>query len=238
MGLTIHYSLSTDLKTATDVHTLVEAIRQFALDLPFKQVSDLKEFSAADPEQDDDEDRWLRIQAEASLERNGRHYRVPPKRIVAFSAWPGEGCEPANIGFCQYPSSIVADGKRLRTGLNGWSWSSFCKTQYASNPDCGGIANFVRCHLLVIKTLDFIRSTGLAEVHVDDEGGYDQQRDIQALVKEVGSWNELLAGLTNQIREATGPALESAITRFPNFEHLEAKGLERLKKLREERDGR
>lgn len=236
MGLTVHYSLATDLKKPADVRTLVETIRQFALDLPFRHVGDLKDFLHDDPESDDEEDRWLRIQADGNLEHDDRHFRIPAKRTIAFSTWPGEGCEAANFGFCQYPGYITVDGKRLPTKLKNWTWSSFCKTQYSSNPDCGGIENFIRCHLLIIKTLDFLKGCGLVEVEVSDEGGFWVQRDMKALVQEVGEWNEFLAGFTNQIRaaaEGDGQSIESVITRFPNFEHLEAKGLARLEKLRE-----
>ena len=48
----------------------------------------------------------------------------------------------------------------LKTGLSGWRWSSFCKTQYASNPQCGGVPHFLRCLSLArisfgSKTLGF-----------------------------------------------------------------------------------
>lgn len=127
------------------------------------------------------------------------------------------------------------DCKRIATKLKGWTWSSFCKTQYASNPNCGGVENFVRCHLLIIKVLDFIKRTGLASVDVSDEGGFWEQRDIKALVQEVGSWNEFIAAFTSELRNAVNgdsQTIEAVITKFPNFEHLEAKGLERLSKLR------
>lgn len=49
MGLTIHYSLKANLTKPSDVRTLVETIRQFAMDLPFRHVSELKEFANSDP---------------------------------------------------------------------------------------------------------------------------------------------------------------------------------------------
>jgi hypothetical protein len=94
------------------------------------------------------------------------------------------------------------------------------------------VQNFLRCHLGVVKILDFIKVTGLAKIEVSDEGGYWEQRDVKALVQEVGKWNEFIAGFTGELREMVGPELESAITGFPNFEHLEAKGLKRLAQLR------
>ena len=44
MGLTIHYKLTTDLKQTGDIRTLVASLREFARDLPFKEVGKLLEF--------------------------------------------------------------------------------------------------------------------------------------------------------------------------------------------------
>ena len=235
MGLTIHYGLTTDLSKPKDVCQLVEAVRQFALDLPFESVSDIIEFTGDDAEPEDESARWLRIQSESHVEVGTFHYRVPAKHCVAFSTWPGQGCEAANFGFCKYPAFINVEGKRVSTKRKGWSWSSFCKTQYASDPQLGGVQHFLRCHLGVIKILDFVKATGLADVEVSDEGGYFDQRDVKALVQEVGEWNDFIAGFTGELKDAIGPQLESAITSFPNFEHLEARGLARLEKLRREK---
>ena len=52
---------------------------------------------------------------------------------------------------------VFQQKRKIKTGLStGWHYSTFCKTQYASNPDCGGIPNFIRCHLSVIHLLDRI----------------------------------------------------------------------------------
>jgi len=235
MGLTIHYSLTTDLTKPKDIRQLVEVVRQFALDLPFESVSEIIEFNGDEPQSEDDAARWLRIQSESHVEVGQFHYRVPPKHCIAFSTWPGQGCEAANFGFCKYPSFINVEGKRIATNRKGWSWSSFCKTQYASDPQLGGVQHFLRCHLGVVRILDFIKATGLAQVEVSDEGGYWDQRDVKALVQEVGEWNEFIAGFTGELKDAIGPQLEAAITSFPNFEHLEARGLARLEKLRRDK---
>ena len=235
MGLTIHYGLTTDLSKPSDVRQLVEAVRQFALDLPFENVSEIIEFTGDETEPEDETARWLRIQSESHVEVGHYHYRVPPKHCIAFSTWPGQGCEAANFGFCKYPAFIMVEGKRIATKRKGWSWCSFCKTQYASDPQVGGVQHFLRCHLGVIKVLDFLKATELAQVEVSDEGGYFEQRDVKALVQEVGEWNEFIAGFTGELKDAIGPQLEAAITSFPHFEHLEARGLARLEKLRREK---
>ena len=235
VGLTIHYGLTTDLATPNQVRQLVEAVRQLALDLPFESVSEIIEFTGDEPESEDNTARWLGIQSEGHVEVGQYHYRVPPKHYIAFSTWPGQGCEAGNFGFCKYPAFITVEGKRIATKRKGWMWSSFCKTRYASDPSCGGVQHFLRCHLGVIKILAFIKATKLAEVEVSDEGGYWEQRDVKALVQEVGEWNEFIAAFTGELRDAIGPQLEAAITNFPNFEHLEARGLARLEKLRRDK---
>src|SRR5207248_2323522 len=107
-------------------------------------------------------------------------------------------------------------------------WASFCKTQYASNPACGGLENFLRCHLGVVKLLDFARRTGLAAVEVDDEGDYWGRRDPVALARAVGRENEFLAALAGRLKDRAGRqglSVEAAVLGFPDFERLEADGL-------------
>ena len=230
MGLTIHYQLQSASRSPMKARQVLEQLRQKALDLPFHQVGEIIEVSgvAADFDTLDQDDplRWLLIQAGQHLERDGRHYRVTPQQVMAFSTWPGEGCEQANFGLAIYPKTIEVDGKRLRTNLADWSWGSFCKTQYASNPDFGGMENFLRCHLAVVKLLDHAKELGLLK-HVSDEGEYCEKRDIKALAQEVGDWNSMIAGWAGRFKDAFGDGVVSEITNYPNFEHLEAKGNER-----------
>jgi hypothetical protein len=237
MGLTIHYDLKTNLTKPQDIRQLVESMRQHALDLPFKEVSEIKEFTGPETswETEDDPDRWLKIQTAGHASLGQTHYRVPALNIVALHTWPGEGCEQANFGFCQYPAYFKPEKRRIATNLIGWQWHSFCKTQYASDPKCGGTEYFLRCHLCVIKMLDFIKQTGHVEVEVSDESDYWQHRDIKKLAQKVGEWNELVAGVASELRstaDAEGKNIVAPITGFPNFEHLEAKGLERIAELR------
>lgn len=145
--------------------------------------------------------------------------------------------------------------RMIKTRLRGWRYSGFCKTQYASNADCGGIPNFVRCHLCVIHLLDRIAQLPTMKVEINDEGKYgrsyytddpwaekrvytwhDGKYDVKALVEEVGEWNEMIAatfGSLNDTLKASGSPLgiESPISGFPNFEHLEFKGRQNQKHL-------
>jgi hypothetical protein len=232
MGLSIGYTLTTDLGETADIRRLVEGFRQFALDLPLATVGPVVEFTAADDDPEDETDRWLRIQAESYVQIGDTYHTVAPTHGFAFSTWPGAGSEPANFGFCTYPPFVEIRGEQIPTQRPGWSWRSSCKTQYASNPSHGGVRHFLRCHLVVVKMLDFFQATGLTHVHVVDDGGYWQQRDVAALAREIVKWNELIAGFAGQLKDALGPTMEAAITDFADFEHLEAKGLERLNDLR------
>lgn len=231
MGLTIHYSLTSKSRSVRNVRSQVEQLRQRALDLPFQSVTDVVELQGHECDwqalADNDLNRWMLIQAGKYIEKNGRHYSVSPKHLLAFTANPGEGCEAVNIGLCLYPSTLEVEEssgtKRIRTGLSGWSWQSFCKTQYASNPDCGGVENFLRCHLSAIRLLDHAQELGILD-EVSDEGGYWDKRDVRSLTEEVGSWNSMIAAWVGEFKDLVSNDCEAEIAKYPNFEHLEADG--------------
>ena len=90
----------------------------------------------------------------------------------------------------------------------------------------GGVEHFLRCHLAVVKLLDHAKTLGLLG-EVKDEGDFWEKRDVQALAKEVGDWNTMLAGWAGRFKDAFGEGIVSEIANFPNFEHLEAKGEQR-----------
>jgi len=238
MGLTIHYSLKAKGSDAL-ARKLVEQLHQKAHDLPFKEVGDIVDLSGdqCDFDRRDKEDplRWLLIQAQGSVslarlpgESEYSSRRVPPTRIIAFTAWPGEGCEESNFGLCQYPAEIMdpRHGK-LKTKLAGWCWKSFVKTQYSSDPNCGGAPNFLRCHLTVIAMVDKAKELGCLD-EVSDEGGFWEQRNVEALVKEIGSWNQMIAAFGGKLKDVLGGGLEMPISEYPNFEQLELAGQSQL----------
>ena len=252
MGLTIHYSLSLPAKTIlSDVRQKLGALRQTCLDLPFKEVGELVEFRGSDCDWNkrDREDplRWFLIQSDTFVnykyDRSGKPFRVEgcengtyshnvlPQQIVGFSTWPGEGCEQAIIGLCRFPKTTVVpnnrSGKnhRLPVGDGAWRWHSFCKTQYA-NSACGGLGNFLRCHLSVIAMLDAAKKLGFG-VECSDEGGYWEKRDVQALVKEIGEWDAFIAAFGGALKDAAGAdgmTIEAPITERKDFEALEMQG--------------
>ena len=146
--------------------------------------------------------------------------------------------------------------RKVKTRLaSRWSYSTFCKTQYASNEECGGIPNFVRCHLCVIHLLDRIAKLPTMKADINDEGKYgrsyytddpwakervytwhDGKYDVKALVQEIGEWNQMLAatfGALNDVLKSNGSSacLDAPITGFPDFEQLEFKGRKNHKYL-------
>jgi len=244
MGLTIHYQLTTSTSDEGHARKLVQQLRQAALDLPFQHVGEIVEFQGdqCDYKQraDSDPHRWLLIQAGTFIalpvtpaeRRRGvrRDMDVRPLHIIAFSTKPGQGCEPANFGLCQYPGEVSDPGfGRHKTKLKGWSWHSFCKTHYASDPRCGGLPNFLRCHLGVVALLDEAKKLGFLG-SVNDEGDFWQTRSLERLTKEIGEQSATLAGFLGALKDAMGQApggagtVEAPIAAYPNFEHLEAEG--------------
>lgn len=233
MGLTIHYSLTSTGQEA-DARDLVHKLHRAAQDLPFDEVSDAVEFQGdeCDSKKRDKADphRGLLISACQYLSLESGYLVVVPEPVIAFTTWPGAGCEFAKIGLCRYPHAIERQGRRFKTGLTGWSWQSFCKTQYASDPQCGGAAHFLRCHLAVIALLDAAKRLGYLK-SVSDEGGFWENRSIEARAKTVGDWNVMIAafgGALKSLWAESGGHVESPITNYSNFEHLEAEGQKHL----------
>lgn len=226
MGLTIHYSLRSEASSPEQAKQLVQRLRQAALDLAMSEVGEVVEFSGTACDfrtAQDDSVRWLLVQARRMIPIGEAYGLVVPIRVFAFSTWPGEGCEAANFGLAHYPDTVESEEGVLTTSLRGWSWQSFCKTQYASNPDIGGMANFVRCHVTVVRLLDQAKAMGVLEA-VKDESHFWDNRDVKALVETVGQWNSQIAALVGQYKDQTGGSVIAPITEYPNFEHLEAKG--------------
>ena len=243
MGLTIHYQLAT---AGDEAHSrkLVQQLRQAALDLPLQRVGDVAEFRGDEcnwkQRAKDDPHRWLLIQARTQIElpvepsekRRGisREMDVLPQHVIAFETEPGEGCEPANFGLCHFPREVAhPEFGKVQTKLSGWWWHSFTKTHYASDPRCGGLPNFLRCHLGVVALLDEAKKLGVLGT-VSDEGGFWETRSLDRLTKEIGKQSAMLASVLGVLKDAVGQApggagtVEAPIAGYPNFEHLEAEG--------------
>ncbi|MGI8979062.1 MAG: hypothetical protein ACR2FY_07540 [Pirellulaceae bacterium] len=227
MGLTLHFTLKAPAATsAMEARCLIEKLQATAKELPFRLVTEVFELTG-----DACEFEHGRRDVPITLLLHGSRYlkqgeedwiSVTPTHLIGFFVAVGEGCEPADFGLALYPEFVTApDGERMETGLTGWSWQSFCKTQYASNPKAGGQENFLRCHLNLIKMLDAAQSLGIVE-KVQDEGEYWESRDLTQLCERLKVYNTLIAGFAGELKDRM--KVEAPITSFPNFEHLEAEG--------------
>jgi hypothetical protein len=214
MGLTIVYNLSVDEDDPTSIRDLIGQLRSRAIKLPFTEVTDVIELhdDAADfrNSNPDDPNWWLLIQAGQYLVGESRCQSLPPRHLIAFTTVPGDGCEPANFGLCRRPE-----------GLSGWRWSSFCKTVYANHREYGGVMNFLKCHIAVIKVLDYAREMGL-KTEVSDPSGYWDSRNPEDLARAVGGWTPKIASFLARQRGESDETLLARVASYPVLEHLMA----------------
>lgn len=237
MGLTIHYKLrlATDAKGARQ---RVQALYERAAQLPFDQVHPTIEHGSPDATPDEPLEpeflEWMQLWGTHYLELPDRSeddslLMVPPLHILRFSCLTS-GAETAGFGLASHPATIRDNktGRTISTGLEGlYTWHGFCKTQYASAPQLGGIDNFLRAHVTIVEVLDAAAELGF-EVSVTDEGNYWQTRDRNVLTKELQRMNGLVAAFTGKLKDALGNEpgrVQASITEYSNFEHLEAEGL-------------
>jgi hypothetical protein len=167
MGLTIHWSFQGPPLRA-HAQAVIEKMRQRALDLPFESVSEIVHFQGPetvfDREQNDDFG-WLKVISNQIIWNKdlslGRH--CPAKELMGFLIDVAPGADLMGVYLADYPKMIMVKDertrrlRRLRTDLTSWYGSGFCKTQYASHPDCGGIPTFLRAHLSIVRLLDFAK---------------------------------------------------------------------------------
>lgn len=272
MGLTVHANFKSNLSGIRAIRQVMKQMRNICLDLPFKEVSDIVELTKNDfVEIDNNKDHALRhlllsgcAHIEYDRQRTGnsisyRDAQVYANHYIGFTIWPGEGSESMDIYLATYPKTVDIkfeafpwNNRRLKTNLKGWSGHSFCKTQYASDPECGGIVNFIRCHITLITALEKMKELEGIEIEIDDEGKYgpsrysDDYKEAYAagkeptyvwhpgkyspaeLIKEIGEWNEMIAGFGGALKDAVGNQVkvDSPIFGYENFEHLEFKGQE------------
>ena len=114
-----------------------------------------------------------------------------------------------------------------------YAWYSSCKTQYAGNPKLGGEPNFLKAHLSLIELLDRIEMTGV-KVRIRDDSRYAKHRDVDRLLREVRKWDSIIASVAGRLGDALGReghSLVAPIKNRPDFEHLEARGGDILRKM-------
>lgn len=143
--------------------------------------------------------------------KRGWDYREETHSIRPVEAWIFEidvanGSEEARFGLIKYPKVITiknptygwGDDNRtdefieVKTGLTGWHWKTFCKTQFAAH---NGLVNFLRGHVGLIAFLDYIKKNTPLEVAVRDEGEFWDNRNVVQLAVEVKLWETMLGSL-------------------------------------------
>jgi len=212
------------------------------MDLPFESVGEIVHFKGKEAQFDHDPPdspyRWLKIQARETIwTKDGRiGWDCPAREIIGFQILVAPGSEPMEVYLAAYPKTIqVKDDrtgrpKRIRTTRSTWAGGGFCKTQYASSADCGGVPNFLRAHLSVCRMLDYAKELGIL-ASVSDEGEFFDNRDVPALVNTVGDWNAFIAASVGAFGDLFGGKAAAPIKSFPDFEHLEAKGQDQIDAL-------
>ncbi len=223
MGLTIHYKITPrqriDARRAQSIAAAAhDAVAGLTKDSPYAHLSDLK---PADPE-----DPWLECRFFRKVDTHTtRGFCVPPLRGFYFDLDRAQDCETARFGLCEYPATFRGeDGRRLRTGIGGWRFHAFCKTQYAS---LHGWEPFFASHKLVIEAALVWGKVG-CDVTLIDEGNYWPGENVEELRVSLNTMNGIVAALGGAMKDAAddgGSSIQSPIFAHPRFEHLETEGM-------------
>jgi hypothetical protein len=175
----------------------------------------------------DDPLHWLKAVAEEWVwDEDDLPCFCPPDEIVGFLVEVAPGCGPLAMYLAAYPPSLLVGNKPLPTTRATWSGEAHCDTQFASHPRCGGISNFVRAHSSVCRLLDYAQELGILAEVIDYTDFFDN-RNVPALVKEVDESNAIAAAFAGAWKDS-GRRSSSPIFTYPNFEHLEARGIAKI----------
>lgn len=160
----------------------------------------------------------------------------PRFSIEKFSRWADR--QPGQPG-----TQDLKETRKVPLKGAAWRWGSFCKTQYANDPTCGGVANFLRCHISVVTLLERAAEIKGLRVTLNDEGHYGPAiytddpsakkpkytphpglYSPAALAREVGEWDTMVAAMAGAMKDAIGGQVAAPIMDYPNFEALEFRG--------------
>lgn len=144
MGLTVHYDVQMLSGDSRQAKSVVEKMRQLALDLPFEAVGEIQSLRG---KQCDFEKKRKELEGDSlgplwMLIQSGRWIRppwnkelmikIPAQRMFGFTVTVAPGSEPANIGLCQYPETFPfrydpkQDKRFLYSIKNGGGKTGFC----------------------------------------------------------------------------------------------------------------
>lgn len=242
MGLTLYYEFGLDDEAVDAARDVLEQLRGKALTLPFAEVDELKYVDEAETIELKQEVQRTSYggpavflsQASCGVQNEelsrelgeDQYHVVEPECFLRFTIFPGDGCETAVIGLSRLPPTTIISEREWSTGLSRWHWHSFCKTQYASNPQFGGVDHFLKCHLGLVELFDFANELGILK-RVSDDTRYWENRDVNELRRSLDEMNRIVASFAGALKDAIGDeagGVQAPITDFPNFEHLEADG--------------
>jgi hypothetical protein len=238
---------------------MIARFRALALKLPFDDVTDIYEQDPPDGRSAFGTCEHSFRQGDLYLSRkreDGEEEIVHVRALHAlFFSVHVRGAETASIGLASHPpvvlhhediiqrdrhgaeqGRIIGEGNPIEfpTRRRGYySWHSFCKTQYAANPKLGGEANFLKAHLSLIELLDQIKAAGV-KLRIRDDSRYAKHRDVDRLLHSLRKWDAIVANIVGNLSDAIGSEsglLVAPIKERPDFEHLEAKGINVLKKM-------
>lgn len=258
MGLTVHYKWKTRADAASARRMIVK-LHAMARELPFDEVSEVYEqdppddkpaFAACDGSFRQGDLYLSRRRADGESEA----VHVPALHALFFHVYV-QGAESAPIGLASHPPVVLHREDVIQRNKDGsergrivgqghpiefptrrrgyYSWHSFCKTQYAGNPKLGGDANFLKAHLSLIELLDQIETAGV-KMRIRDDSRYAEHRDVDRLLQSLRSWDAIVANIVGKMSDALGGEsglVVAPIQERPDFEHLEAKGIDVLRRM-------
>jgi hypothetical protein len=258
MGLTVYYEWKTK-SDSRSARRLIAKLRDLAVKLPFDDVSEIFEQDPPDGKSvfrpyDDSFRQGSLYLSRARRDGNKETVHVPALHALFFYVQV-RGAETATIGLASHPPVVVHREDVIKRNKDGsererllgrgdpiefptrrrgyYSWQSFCKTQYAGNPKLGGEANFLKAHLSLIELIDQIGAAGV-KVRIRDDTRYAKHRDVNRLLRSLRDWNAVIAKFVGEFSDAIGAesgTVVAPIKERPDFEHLEAKGIDVLRKI-------
>ncbi len=200
MGLTIHYSFK---YLGNKPKETLEVLRLKCLELPLAEVNSVihvdkdscKKLYELFNQNADDKiiveksnqligktlDNWDLIQCQTYRQN---YSGINPIEFCLLNLWAGEGCEGTAIILGKYPDAP-----------NIYQGNSFTKTQYATE--------FIKCHLSIIKVLDYCDELGILK-EVSDEGDFWETRNLNSLGASLAEYDKLINSIGNKLNGVFG----------------------------------
>ena len=227
MGLTVHFKLTASAGvSAMQAKKLVVSLHRVAMRFQEAgQVDKVHPVTADAKTLQQVACNWLILPVPGE-ENTSTGAEVVPLAGFVFCVEAGAGCEPLWLGLCQYPRTVIFQGRELPTRMGaGWRLAGFTKTQYAS---LHGWEHFRRCHCAMVNVLAAGRSPGL-RVMISDEGKFWPRRSLAGLRENLDHMNGLVAAVAGVLKDEDGlvggdNGVQAPIFAHKNFERLEAEG--------------